>query len=194
MLNSEQIAPKILVAAFKCYSARDYRATSLSKIAETAGTTKQVVLHHFTSKQQLYFEVLNTVRERLIGWLDEAESTSSSTNELLGNFILKLLEPERAETLSVALRATSDPIVMELGIKNWPLRPFFDKLRKLTNNEQTRSSETEEKTFALVYGLLGSAGLFLATSEVLSSMYGDVTLQNIAKSMERESRHRIAWL
>ena len=194
MLKSDSTAQKILAAALKCFARGDFKGTSLSHIAETADTTKQVVLHHFTSKQNLYCEVLSVVGEQLIDWLAYAESTSASTEDLLGDFSLKLLDPERAETLAVAIRAMSDPIVMELGVHNWPIRPFLDKLRHLTRNEQGLSTETEEKAFALVYGLLGTAGLFLATREVLSRMYGEKTVQNIVKSIQRESRHRIAWL
>ena len=194
MLKSDSTAQKILAAALKCFARGDFKGTSLSHIAETADTTKQVVLHHFTSKKNLYCEVLSVVGEQLIDWLAYAESTSASTEDLLGDFSLKLLDPERAETLAVAIRAMSDPIVMELGVHNWPMRPFLDKLRHLTRNEQGLSTETEEKAFALVYGLLGTAGLLLATYEVLSRMYGEKTVQNIVKSIQRESRHRIAWL
>ena len=194
MLDSEPTTEKILAAAFKCYARGDYKGTSLSCVAETADTTKQVVLHHFTSKKSLYCEVISVVRERLIGWLNDAESSSASTEEALGKFSMRLLEPERAETLAVAIRAMSDPVVMELGVHNWPLRPFLDKLRHLTRNEQGLSTEAEEKAFALVYGLLGTAGLFLATREVLSRLYGEATVQNIVKSIKRESHRNIAWL
>ena len=194
MLDSEPTTEKILAAAFKCYARGDYKGTSLSCVAETADTTKQVVLHHFTSKKSLYCEVISVVRKRLIGWLNDAESSSASTEEALGKFSMRLLEPERAETLAVAIRAMSDPVVMELGVHSWPLRPFLDKLRHLTRNEQGLSTEAEEKAFALVYGLLGTAGLFLATREVLSRLYGEATVQNIVKSIKRESHRNIAWL
>ena len=46
-------------------------------------------------------------------------------------------------------------------------------------------SQDEEKAFALVYGLLGTAWLlFLATREVLSRLYGEATVQNIVKSIK----------
>ena len=92
-------------------------------VAEIADTSKQAVLHHFTSKKSLYCEVISVVRERLIGWLNDAESSSASTEEALGKVRMRLLEPERAETLAVlAIRAMSDPVVMELGVRFWPLR------------------------------------------------------------------------
>ena len=194
MLNSEPTADKILAAALTCFARGDYKGTSLSHVAEIADTSKQVVLHHFTSKKSLYCEVISVVRERLIGWLNDAESSSASAEEALGKFSMRLLEPERAETLAVAIRAMSDPVVMELGVHSWPLRPFLDKLRHLTRNEQGLSTEAEEKAFALVYGLLGTAGLFLATREVLSRLYGEATVQNIVKSIKRESHRNIAWL
>lgn len=194
VLDSEPTTEKILAAAFKCFARGDFKGTSLSCVAETADTTKQVVLHHFTSKQSLYCEVLGVVEERLSGWLNDAESSSASTADLLEKFTMRLLDPGRAETLAVAFRAMSDPIVMEIGVHNWPLRPFIDKLRYFTRNEQGLSTETEEKAFALVFGLLGTAGLFLGTREVLSRLYGETAVQNIAKAIERESRHRVAWL
>ena len=72
MLKSDSTAQKILAAALKCFARGDYKGTSLSHIAETADTTKQVVLHIFTSKKNLYCEVLSVVGEQLIDcWLTQ---------------------------------------------------------------------------------------------------------------------------
>ena len=85
----------------------------------------------------------------------------------------------------------SDPVVMELGVHSWPLRPFLDKLRHLTR--MSASTEAERKLLPFAW-VTGHRGLFLATREVLSRLYGEATVQNIVKSIGRESHRNIAWL
>lgn len=50
---------EIIRAALGAFSSMGFDGSSLSKIAETAGTNKQLITHHFGSKQNLWQEVVD---------------------------------------------------------------------------------------------------------------------------------------
>jgi AcrR family transcriptional regulator len=56
----------IVAAATEEFAARGYTETSLESIARRVGLTRQGVLHHFSSKEQLFLEVLEEQRR----WAD----------------------------------------------------------------------------------------------------------------------------
>jgi TetR/AcrR family transcriptional regulator len=92
MPSSRVLAPssrdKILEAAEALFARRGFSGVGLSQVAEAAGLGKSSLFHHFESKLQLYFEVLERVlgrieqrlgpalaaaggpRQRLEGWVD----------------------------------------------------------------------------------------------------------------------------
>jgi AcrR family transcriptional regulator len=55
---------EILLAAIEVFSRRGYRGASIREIAESVGLTTAGIFHYFTSKEELFVEVLR-VREEL---------------------------------------------------------------------------------------------------------------------------------
>ena len=100
MFDVEKTPARIADAALTCFAYEDYSATSLSKIAAAADTSKQVVLHHFRSKEQLYSQVLDNVCSELMRGLEEARLASNSS-EQLERFLLTLLDAGNEEVLLV---------------------------------------------------------------------------------------------
>ncbi len=194
MLDVEQTALRIADAALTCFAYEDYSATSLSKIAAAADTSKQVVLHHFRSKEQLYSQVLETVCDELMLGLEEARQTSASTSEQLERFLLTLLDAGKEEVVLVASRALASASYADINFDQWPLRPLFDELRSLTSLGDGSARETQERSFAVVYGLIGSASFFSASRRGLARMYGVDTIGRIEQSLIREFGSRAAWL
>ena len=194
MFDVEKTAARIADAALTCFAYEDYSATSLSKIAAAADTSKQVVLHHFRSKEQLYSQVLNNVCAELMGGLEEARVASNSSSEQLERFLLTLLDAGKEEVLLVASRALASASYTDIDFDEWPLQPLFDELRLLSSAGDGSSKETQERSFAVVYGLLGSASFFTASRRGLGRMYGMETMGRMEQSLRREFGSRAAWL
>jgi AcrR family transcriptional regulator len=57
---------RILDAAVEAFAARGYGAASMSEIATAAGITKPVLYDHFASKQRLFVEVMESIRDDLV--------------------------------------------------------------------------------------------------------------------------------
>jgi AcrR family transcriptional regulator len=52
---------RLVLVATKLFAARGYEATSVQQIVEAAGVTKGALYHHFTSKDDLLYEVYHHV-------------------------------------------------------------------------------------------------------------------------------------
>ena len=63
---------RVLDAALASFGARGYEATSLDAIAATLGITKQSILYHFTSKEQLLEAVIDRSAVELADVLETA--------------------------------------------------------------------------------------------------------------------------
>ena len=194
MFDVEKTAARIADAALTCFAYEDFGATSLSKIAAAADTSKQVVLHHFRSKEQLYSQVLDSVCAELMRCLEEVRLVSNSPSEQLERFLLTLLDPGKEEVLLVTSRALASASHTDSAFDQWPLQPLFDELRLLSSAGDGSSTETQERSFAVVYGLIGSASFFSASRRGLARMYGIETMGRMEQSLRREFGSRAAWL
>jgi AcrR family transcriptional regulator len=56
---------QLLDVALEVFAERGFHPTSMNDLAEAAGVTKPVLYQHFTSKRELYLELLETVGGRL---------------------------------------------------------------------------------------------------------------------------------
>jgi AcrR family transcriptional regulator len=56
---------QLLDVALEVFAERGFHPTSMNDLAEAAGVTKPVLYQHFTSKRELYLELLDTVGTRL---------------------------------------------------------------------------------------------------------------------------------
>jgi AcrR family transcriptional regulator len=58
---------RILDAAVEVFAARGYEAAAVSEIAAASGVTKPVLYDHFASKQRLFVELMESIRDELVG-------------------------------------------------------------------------------------------------------------------------------
>ena len=72
---------QLLDTAVDVFAAKGFHATSMNDVADAAGVTKPVLYQHFTSKRQLYLELLEDVGARLRDLLAEATSTAGGPHE-----------------------------------------------------------------------------------------------------------------
>jgi AcrR family transcriptional regulator len=66
-LSRPQRRQRILDAAVDAFAARGYDAASMSEIAAASGITKPVLYDHFPSKQRLFVELMENIRDELVG-------------------------------------------------------------------------------------------------------------------------------
>jgi AcrR family transcriptional regulator len=78
-LTGEERRAAILDAALAVFAERGYHVSSIDDIAREGGVSKALIYEHFTSKQQLYAELLEQHAGELFSVLAEAISEAGTT-------------------------------------------------------------------------------------------------------------------
>ena len=85
-----RLKEKITHESLKLFSLKGFLSTSLHDIIEAAGTSKGGFYNHFSSKEDLFYQVLDEARkiwrERNLFGLDRTESAVDKIKILLGNY------------------------------------------------------------------------------------------------------------
>jgi AcrR family transcriptional regulator len=76
---------QLLDVALDVFAADGFHATSMNDVAEAAGVTKPVLYQHFSSKRELYLELLDDVGTRLAKQIAEATAAAGSPREQVEN-------------------------------------------------------------------------------------------------------------
>ncbi|MFO8156073.1 MAG: TetR/AcrR family transcriptional regulator [Thiohalospira sp.] len=83
---------EILATAARLFSRHGFEGVSLSAIASAAGTSKANVLYHFTSKDQLYIQVMETCCSQVLGSLESELGGDGPIEERIRAFAASHLE------------------------------------------------------------------------------------------------------
>ncbi len=65
-LSAAERRSQLLAVAVEVFAERGYRGASMAEVAERAGVTKPVIYRHFSSKKDLYLEIMEETAERLL--------------------------------------------------------------------------------------------------------------------------------
>jgi AcrR family transcriptional regulator len=76
---------QLLATALDVFARQGFHATSMNDVAEEAGVTKPVLYQHFTSKRELYLELLSEVGQRLLVAIEKATSEAGSPRAQVEN-------------------------------------------------------------------------------------------------------------
>ncbi|MBL8679031.1 MAG: TetR/AcrR family transcriptional regulator [Myxococcales bacterium] len=118
---------KAVLAATRLFAAHGFDGTSVQDIADDLGVTKQAVLHHFASKEQLREAVLDEIlehwNERLPKLLLAATASEDRFDAVFGElFRFFFAEPNRAR---VVLREALDRPTIVRRLLEGPVRPWL---------------------------------------------------------------------
>ncbi|MBA2280158.1 MAG: TetR/AcrR family transcriptional regulator [Actinomycetota bacterium] len=72
---------QLLAVALEVFAGRGFHPTSMNDVAEAAGVTKPVLYQHFSSKRELYLELLEDVGGQLRDAIGKATSEATTPRE-----------------------------------------------------------------------------------------------------------------
>ena len=112
-LTAEERREGILDAALAVFSGRGYYASSIDDIAREAGVSKALIYEHFSSKQELYAELLERnaqqLFERLGQALEHVRVESGAARLAIGLDAFFSFVEERREAWRILFRDVGDP-------------------------------------------------------------------------------------
>ena len=86
-LPREQRRQQVLAAALEIFSAAGYHAASMDDIADRAGVSKPVLYQHFTSKLDLYLDLLDLAIEDLLAAAHSALTHTNDNRERVSSWV-----------------------------------------------------------------------------------------------------------
>jgi AcrR family transcriptional regulator len=72
---------QLLEVAVEVFAVRGFHGTSMEDVAEAAGVTKPVLYQHFSSKRELYLELLDDVGSRLVDAVTQAVTSAAGPRQ-----------------------------------------------------------------------------------------------------------------
>ena len=112
-LTAEERRTEILDAALAVFSERGYHDASIDEIAGEAGVSKALIYEHFSSKQELYGELIarnaRDLTQRVAGALSGVEVESTAERLATGLEAFFAFVEERRAAWRILFRDPSDP-------------------------------------------------------------------------------------
>ena len=164
---------KIVHESLKLFSLKGFLSTSIHDILEAAGTSKGGFYNHFSSKEDLFFQVLDEARriwrEKNLAGLDEIENQSGKITTLLNNYKDRYLKDAKNFpggcvfiTLSTELNNQRPHLSKEIekgfiGLKRL-IKRLLDQGKE--SGELIKAVNTDTVTEILFSGMLGASLLY----------------------------------
>lgn len=170
---------RVLDAARRLFSEQDYASVSISAIADEAGVSKANIYHHFSSKSQLYYQVLKLActdaTQAMQGCCEEA----GSFQEMLRSFVLRhlvnlLSNPADSKLMIRELLDSGKNLQSELECEEIPAQEidcnFARLVALLRDGQKSGEFRAELNPSVLAVLIVGANILFMKGSEVLSRL------------------------
>ena len=128
--RSEETRSRLLMAAEACFAQTGYDATAVAEICQHAGVTKGAFYHHFSSKQEVFLNLLNRwlagLDAQLATLRDDASSVPDALAAMAGLVpeVLRAADGHLPIYLEFWSKAARDPLVWQATIE--PYRRYHD--------------------------------------------------------------------
>ena len=164
---------KIVHESLKLFSKKGFLSTSIHDILDAANTSKGGLYNHFSSKEELFFAVLQEAtriwRERNLCGLNEVESPVGKLKKLLENYKDRYMKDTENFpggcvfiTLSVELDDQRPKLAQEItkGFTGFKLmlKRFLDQGKAVGEIEE--NVDTEAVTEMILAGILGASVMY----------------------------------
>jgi len=164
-LRSKTTKDSILKAAAICLAEKGYDKTDVDEICKKASVTKGAFYHHFSSKQELFLEMLDLWMKRVASQLDLNELKPKNTLELLlsipGKFkpVFEEVDKQLPIFLELYIKSISDPELNKIVLKSYnDFLTFFTVTIKKGIREgsikKVNPDDAAKVLFSLAIGLL----------------------------------------
>ena len=132
---------RLLSVARQIFAERGYQATTMDDVAAAAGFTKPILYQHFSSKESLYNEIVQTTAHQLLVALSRATENVSSPREMVESAFRVYFEVVVNETAAFRLLFLQPQVgdrLSELRVVESRLTSFIEELIPLKSDTQHR--------------------------------------------------------
>ncbi len=168
--NGTATRKQIIQKAEQLFTKYGYTSVSMSDIANLVKITKAALYYHFTSKQELYFEILEEAFNDFSQLLKKTISSNDSLEERLHSMIITYIN------FCLKKRDLAKLMMQKLSKKDKDIVSFLEKLKvkiskliePLVKEALKHQGMHKENSQLVTYILIGVLNTFI-TSEILGS-------------------------
>ncbi len=178
---------RLLDVARLQFAERGFDGVSIASIADDLGLSKQALLHHFSSKEKLYGELLAGISRDFEARVESHGAPSGDTDALVALF-LDLAADSRLHQDQTALlmRELLDNGVRARKAGHWYLKGFLESLSAHVRSLPQWQTADEEHALACVYQILGAINYFAISRETLLAMFGSRPYATMEKAFDSQ--------
>ncbi|MEL6257646.1 MAG: helix-turn-helix domain-containing protein [Pseudomonadota bacterium] len=165
----------LLETAKRLFSERGFYGVSIADIAADQGVTKQALLHHFSTKEKLYGEVLQDISSRFDTQLSKIQTSGEAADARFKQMLLELIPytPDELAETRLLMRELLDNPQRAKTAGNWYLRPFLETLTESLKSAPCWSNASDAEALAAIYQVLGAINYFGISEATLTGIFGD---------------------
>jgi len=188
---------ELLAIARAMFAEIGYSATSMGEIAERAGLRKASLFHHFSTKRQLYMEVLGDVLrdlDRLISEVSFEGGDFAKRLDHLGELVIEYLG-SRQDTSRLLLREALDrgPFMGGGGFRT--VQQTLEVIAAFLKSGMHEGVVAEQDARQLALSIVGLHILYFAVGDVSARFVGkDIFSPEILEARKREIRSQVRSL
>jgi len=184
---------QFIEVAARSFAQRGFYGTSIAAIAKELGFTKQALLHHFSSKEKLYGEVLESISRELLQATREItaaqQNSATQVEELVVLQYRSQMNDQDGARLIMRELLDNEQRAEKAG--NWYLRPYLDILVDTVLAIEATRGMGRPRALALIYQLLGAAHYYAVSQPTLDKMLGKRLASDARDCFEQELRQLI---
>lgn len=175
---------RFIEVARRHFAAKGFDGTSIAAIAEELGFSKQALLHHFGSKQQLYGEVLRQISASVTRALDGLANARRDPYATLETLLVEQVAGQLhdSESTRILMRELLDNRNRAESARTWPLKPYLDRLVALVRANPATAHLSRAQALTAVYQLIGAVNYLVISEPTLSRMYGRRQFQEMKRA------------
>ena len=175
---------QLLETAKILFAERGFYGVSIANIAAEHGLTKQALLHHFSTKEKLYGEILQQISEEFDAIRMSAQSANDDAIERLKAILLAMVPKTQRDYVHMRLlmRELLDNHERAPTAGAWYLRPLLQGLIKMTKTAPAWANASDAQALALVYQLLGAVNYYGVSETTLQGIFGKTMVNRLKRA------------
>ncbi len=178
---------RLIHSATKMFAQRGFYGTSIRDIADQLDISKQALLHHFSTKEKLYGEVLKQIAEQVMERVNHNEQYDSATLQIETAFErMAQWGLEDLDGARVLMRELLDNAERAPHAINWYLNPLLEAMVAIIKKGQSQGEFKKVATLAFIYNLLGAQHYFMISLPTLKQMLSEKEYKSILKQQPIE--------
>ncbi|MEO0398493.1 MAG: helix-turn-helix domain-containing protein [Pseudomonadota bacterium] len=182
---------RFLDTAEALFAERGFYGVSIAAIAAELGLTKQALLHHFSSKEKIYGDVLRRISARFEAIAPDTDrDTERDTNRdterqaeaagrdpakhLVDFFAALYAESlEHPDQIRLLMRELLDNKRRADAVGTWYLKPFLERLIEMLKAVSNWRDADEACALVAVYQILGAINYYVLSDTTLVGIFGE---------------------